>query len=127
MVLFFFYDKLTNPKLIQKINSEYTISDGYTLIYSYDKENNSIQFSNEIIHNTVLLHGKVVDFDMTIQEIIEKINTIEEITLWKEKEKGKEKDIDIENNQCKYKLYNVLVNTIQNGFCKAYIFVKQVE
>jgi hypothetical protein len=123
MVLFFFYDKLINPKLIQQINTEYTISDGYTLIYSYDKENNSIQFSNEIIHNTVLLHGKVVDFDMTLQEIVEKINTIEEITLWKEK--GKEKDI--ENNQCKYKLYNVLVNTVQNGFCKAYIFVKQVE
>ena len=125
MVLFFFYDKLVNPKIIQQINTEYTISDGYTLIYSYDKENNSIQFSNEIIHNTVLLHGKVVDFDMTLQEIIEKINTIEEITIWKGKEKEKEKDT--KNNQCKHKLYNVLVNTVQNGFCKAYIFVKQVE
>ena len=125
MVLFFFYDKLVNPKIIQQINTKYEISDGYTLIYSYDKENNSIQFSNEIIHNTVLLHGKVVDFDMTLQEIIEKINAIEEITMWKENEKEKEKEK--ENNQYKYKLYNVLVNTIKNGFCKAYIFVKQIE
>ena len=78
MVLFFFYDKLTNIELIKKINERFEISDGYVLINRYDNINNILEISDNSINNMNILHGKIVSFNMNIEDIIIKINEIEE-------------------------------------------------
>jgi hypothetical protein len=78
MVTFFFYNKLTNIELLKKINIQFKINDGYVLIQNYDKQNNILEISNKSIDNNTVLHGKIVIFDMTLEDALNQINKIEE-------------------------------------------------
>ena len=78
MVLFFFYDKLTNIELIRKINEIFEMNDGYIFINKYDNVNNILEISDKSINNNILLHGKIVNFNMNLEDIIIKINEMEE-------------------------------------------------
>jgi hypothetical protein len=78
MVHFFFYDNLTNIELIRQINEQFEIDDGYILLDRYISANNikiSIDDNNKVNSNNInILHGKIVKFDMKLEDIIMKIN-----------------------------------------------------
>ena len=78
MISFFFYNKLTNPDLISKINTVYEICDGFVNVKIHNT-NNFIEIDDDPYNNTIKLNGKIVSFDMRISEIIKKIHELEEI------------------------------------------------
>ena len=82
MVLFFFYNYLTDVELIKKINDYFEISDGYIIIQNDDSETNSFEISNKTI-NTKLLYGKIVHFNVKLNDVINKMNEMEECKLEK--------------------------------------------
>jgi hypothetical protein len=106
MVKFFFYNKLTNLELIQKININFEINDGYIIMQNYDIENNLLEISDNSSKNNKLLHGKIVNFNMKLDDIIKKINEIDECKL---------------ENKIKYSLKEIWTNKTFGGTYKAYI------
>ena len=106
MVCFFFYNKLTNIELIQKINKSFEICDGYIIIQNYDSENNILEISDDSFNNTKLLYGKIVNFNMSLNGIIQKINEIDECKF---------------KNKIKYSLEQIWSNKTFGGVSKAYI------
>ncbi len=106
MVKIFFYNKLTNIELIKKINDNFTIDNGYIIIKNYDNENNILEISENKSLNNKILNGKIVNFDMTIYDIIKKINEIDECKI---------------ENKIKYTLETVWANKISGCSYKVYI------
>jgi hypothetical protein len=105
MVKFFFYNNLTSIEVIKKINNTFEFWDGYIIIQNYDKTNNILEISKNRLNNNKLLYGKLVDLNMKMDDIINKINEIEECKL----------------NKIKYTLETVWVNKVFGGTYKAYI------
>ena len=81
MVRFFFYNKLTNVEVIKKINNSFEICDGYIIIQNYDSKNNLLEINEKPSYNNKLLYGKIVNFNMKLDDILQKINEIEECKL----------------------------------------------
>jgi len=106
MVKFFFYNKLTNVDLIKKINHNFEIYDGYILIQNYDNEKNILEICGNSLNNNNLLYGKIVDFNMKLDNVIQKINQNEDCKL---------------ENKIKYSLEQIWANKIFGGAYKAYI------
>ena len=106
MVRFFFYNKLTNIELINKINNNFEIYDGYIIIQNYDSENNLLKISDKSLNNNNILYGKIVDFNMKIDDIIKKINEIDECKL---------------ENKIKYTVEEIWTNKTFGEKYKAYI------
>lgn len=105
MVRFFFYNKLTNIELIKKISNNFEIYDGYIIKENNDMINNILEVNDKSLSNDKLLYGKIVDFNMKIYDIINKINEIEECRL----------------DKIKYTVETILINGIYGGISKAYI------
>ena len=103
MVRFFFYNKLTNIELIKKINENFEIYDGYIIIQNYDIVNNLLEISDKSLNNNKLLYGKIVNFNMKLDDIIKKIN-----------------ELKFENKK-KYTLEEIWTNKTFGGTYKAYI------
>jgi glycine cleavage system H lipoate-binding protein len=103
MVRFFFYNKLTNIELIKKINEIFEIYDGYIIIQNYDIVNNLLEISDKSLNNNKLLYGKIVNFNMKLDDIIKKIN-----------------ELKFENKK-KYTLEEIWTNKTFGGTYKAYI------
>lgn len=106
MVRFFFYNKLTNIELIKRINPNFDIYDGYIIIKNYDRENNLLEISDNQLNNNTLLYGKIVNFNISIDDVIKKINDIEECKI---------------ENKIKYILETIWVNKKSGGTYSAYI------
>jgi len=106
MVRFFFYNKLTNVELIEKISNKFEIYDGYIIIQNYDIENDNLEISKKSLNNNKLLYGKIVDFNMNLDNIIKKINEIEDCNF---------------KNKIKYLLEEIWTNKTFGGTYKAYI------
>jgi len=106
MVKFFFYNKLTNVELLKKINNNFEMYDGYIIIQDYDIEKNLLEISDNSFNNNKLLYGKIVDFNMKLDDIIKKINEIEEYKV---------------KNKNKYILETIWANKTFGGTYKAYI------
>lgn len=81
MVLFFFYNDLTDIELIKKINTNAKINDGFVMVQNYDSENDILEISEKTINNNILLYGKIVMFDMKLDDVIQKINKNPNYTL----------------------------------------------
>ena len=75
---FFFYNKLKNPYLLNKINKNFQIKDSCILVKKYNKDLNFLEIDNNSSKNTELLEGKLVYFDMDNNDVITKINNIKE-------------------------------------------------
>lgn len=117
MVHFFFYDNLTNIELIKQINEQFEINDGYIVLDKYislnnikishtvdtvDTDNNKVNSNN----NKHILHGKIVNFDMKLEDIIVKINEILDCGI---------------TNKIKYRIDTVLVNKeIDENSCSVF-------
>jgi hypothetical protein len=106
MISFFFYNKLTNTELIKKINNNFEILDGYIIIENYNRENNVLEINDNLMNNNKLLYGKIVKFNMNLDDIIKKINKIEECRL---------------ENRTKYTLTTIWANKQFGGTYKTYI------
>jgi len=106
MVKFFFYNKLTNLELIKKININFEIYDGYIMIQKYDIKNNILEINNKLLKNNKLLNGKIVNFNMKLDDIIKKINEIDECKL---------------ENKIKYSLDEIWITKTFEETHKAYI------
>jgi len=106
MVKFFFYNKLTNVEVLKKINNDYEIYDGYIIIQNYDSENNFLGISDISINNNKILYGKIVDFNMKFEDVIKKLNEIEDCKI---------------ENKTKYTVETIWTNKISGGTYKAYI------
>lgn len=78
MVLFFFYNKLTNKELIDKISINNKIIDGTIMVQEYNIINNDILINNINKNNNKILLGKIVEFDISFNDVINKINSISE-------------------------------------------------
>jgi hypothetical protein len=78
MVYFFFYENLTNINLIKKINHIFEIMDGYIKIQNYDREMNVLTINDDDQLNNTILHGKIVNFNMKLENIFNKIYEIDE-------------------------------------------------
>ena len=107
MVLFFFYKNLTNSTLLNKINPIYDINDGYALIEKYDSNTDNLAISDTPKKNNKILYGKLVDFNMKLEEVMNKINEIEECKF---------------KNKTTYTVETIWVSKIINGgVYRAYI------
>jgi hypothetical protein len=106
MVRFFFYNKLTSIELIKKITTNFEICDGYIIIENYNIENNILEISNKAINNNKILFGKIVNFNMKLDDIINKINEINECKI---------------ENKTKYKLEIIWANKMFGGTFQTYI------
>uniref|UniRef100_A0A6C0LJW1 Uncharacterized protein n=1 Tax=viral metagenome TaxID=1070528 RepID=A0A6C0LJW1_9ZZZZ len=106
MTSFFFYNKLTNVDLIKQINTCFEICDGFIIIHKYDRENNVLEISDDSLNNNKTLTGKIVTFNMGLNDIIKKIGEIEEVKT---------------NNNPKCTLKTIWVNKPLGGKCKTYI------
>ena len=109
MVLFFFYDKFINIELLNKINDNFDMADGYIIIQNYDSDNNILEISDEPVNNNKILYGKIVSFDAKLDFVVSKMNHIEEFKF-----KNDSRD-------AKYKLDAVWVNKKLGGVYKAFI------
>ena len=104
MTVFFFYKNLMNVELIKKISTDFTLNDGYIIIESYDSEKNILQINSKIEKNNMLLHGKIVTFNIKLEHVLEKMNGIEECKF-----------------KSKYALDTVFASRISGGVYKAHI------
>jgi hypothetical protein len=78
MVLFFFYKNLTSIDLIKQICLDFEISNGWISVKKYSFATNTLEISKNPENNTNVLEGIIVDFDLTITQILEKISQISE-------------------------------------------------
>jgi hypothetical protein len=91
--------------LLKRINIHFKIEDGYVLIQNYDRQRNILEISDKSINNNTLLHGKIVIFDMTLEDVIKQINEIDECKL----------------KNAKYKLETIWPDDVFGSVVKAYI------
>ena len=101
MTSFFFYNKLINEELINKINPYFQICDGYILVTHYDKENNVLEINGNTSNNNKVLHGKIVNFNMKLEDILN-------LRRFK-------------NKNDKYTLDTIWASKMKGGRCKTYI------
>lgn len=75
MTIFFFYNNLTNINLITKIDTNFSIINGYIFIEYYNE--NTIKINNNSTYNTKILYGKIVIFNYDLDYILDKINKLD--------------------------------------------------
>ncbi len=102
----FFYNKLNNIDMINKISSVNLIKDGYIFITEYDKDSNTLVIGDRSDEKKNLLCGKLASFNMTLEQIVEKINGFDEVKF---------------PNREKYTIETIHVQTYSSGTYKAYI------
>ena len=81
MVFFFFYHHLMHTDNLNKLHEQYTMEQGYVMVQSYDEDTHRLCLCKKKGDPTKL-YGRMVEFkQITLQEIITKLNDIEEIRL----------------------------------------------
>jgi small nuclear ribonucleoprotein (snRNP)-like protein len=101
MSWFFFYNKLKNHELIDKISKNNDIYDGSILVENFDPQTNTL-----ITGNNKILDGKLVHFDASLSTILNNIHEIRD---------------DINYGKSKYTVDTILVNYGALKLKKAYI------
>jgi hypothetical protein len=98
MSVFFFYNNFKDTKLIDLISTNYRITDGYINIKSYRNNKLDVKGNNE------QLFGKIVYFNLQLEQILEKINNIRNI-----------------HNNLRYTIQKIEVYKLDNSVELAYI------
>lgn len=95
---FFFYYKMKKISNIDKLNLKYKYSESFIKIQYFDSKNNTIVINDDEQKNTNFIFGKLVIFNCTLNEILEKLNKIDNINLKKSKYCVKKIDVRLFNN-----------------------------
>lgn len=82
---FFFYYKMKKISNIDKLNLNYKYCDSFVKIQYFDSKNNSIVINDEKEKNTNFIFGKLVIFDCTLTELLDKLKNIDNINIKKNK------------------------------------------
>ena len=69
---------MKNEELIKKISPSYELVNGYTSVHYYDEELNILEIGSNHMRRNVLLYGKLVTFDISLNDVLCKINEISE-------------------------------------------------
>jgi hypothetical protein len=90
MIQFFFYNDFS---FIKQQIPFLTITDGYILVESYDVNENKIQINKCNKQNNVLLLGKIITFNDSLDNLMNIINnqmnvTCQYTTIWANKRSG---------------------------------------
>lgn len=113
MINIFFYNKLKEVEMIYKISRNVVIRDGYTIVKKYDIKTNTLVMG-DTFSRSEMLQGKIVSFQLTWEQIMDKLNNIDEIRIPFKPKYNME-------------IIDVIVNTNENNKCvhfskeKAYI------
>ena len=84
MNYFFFYNKMTTTEMISRINTDYTLEDAYIYVDMYDKINQRFSFKeNNYNSNKIKINGKLCSFNLSLIEILMKLNNIDELKTTK--------------------------------------------
>jgi hypothetical protein len=93
--------------LIKKINQNFQMSDAYLLVKHYDPDQNILDLGTPDGCKNEILKGKMVSFNMSLPDVLNKINQIVEYQF----EDGREK----------YIVDTVWITKYTGGVIKAYI------
>lgn len=97
---FFFYNNLKDINIINKVESDNIINDGYITIEKYCKEHDIL-----ILGYKHQLAGKFVSFNSSLQDILDKLNQIPNIR-YENKSRYKMQIVDVYTNSLdSYKAY----------------------
>ena len=107
-VQFFFYNNLLDINLLNKISENIKIIPSYILVDHYNKENNLLIISNKDSINKKILKGLLVQFDITLSEVLQKIL-----------------ELDKTNHKQNYNLDTVNVNIHKDETTTAYIIYRK--
>lgn len=80
MVNLFFYNKLKDIELINKISVNNEIKDGYIYVKKYGIEQNSFILGNTNERNEIV-RGKIVLFYLTLEQTLDRLNNILQIRI----------------------------------------------
>ena len=106
MVIFFFYKYLTSERLIKQISENFEICDGHVNIHNYDNVQNRLEFDRDPSNNSMILHGKIVTFNMKLCDVMNKIHDIRECRF---------------KNRPTYTMETILAYRPNGDICDAYI------
>lgn len=81
MVTFFFYHHLMHTNTLNQLHHNYVMERGYVMVQSYDENTQHLCICKKTDNHT-RLYGRIVEFNqITFNEIITKLNRIEEFRL----------------------------------------------
>ena len=95
---FFFYYKMKKISNIDKLNLNYKCFDSFIKIQYFDSKNNTIVINDDDMKNINFIFGKLVIFNCSLNDILEKLKEIDNIHLKKSKYYIKKIDVRLFNN-----------------------------
>lgn len=95
---FFFYYNMKKISNIDKLNLTYRYSDSFIKIEYFDSHNNTIVINDNDMKNTNFIFGKLVIFDCTLTEVLDKLKEIDNISLKKSKYSLKKINVRLYDN-----------------------------
>lgn len=81
MTKVFFYLNLKNEKNIKKISNNYNVINGKIYIEYYNSKLNKYIINKNIEKNKNILNGKLYFLDISLNELIQKINNLKNIQI----------------------------------------------
>ena len=76
-----FYSKMRSIENIKKLNCKYKMFDCYTFVNFYNTKSNIIRISENPIDNKSKLYGKLYYLDISLSELVFKLNTLNNIQI----------------------------------------------
>ncbi len=103
MVTFFFYKNFVSTEMLSKISNNFQCVDGYVIVEDFDLDQDLVLINRDSNKNNVLLHGKIVYFAMTANDVVKNIEKCKLCT------------------KQKYTMETIWVNKARGGLEKAFI------
>jgi hypothetical protein len=108
MIKVFFYLNFKNTEYVNQITNDYTVTNGIINIEFYDSKNNKFVINKDSSKNTNILNGKLYYFNLSLGELIKRINNIDNIQI---------------NKRTKYEIISIDVITNNNIEKDVYIIL----
>lgn len=83
MIKIMFYSKMKDINNINKLNCNYKMVKCYTFVNYYNTENNIIRISKNSDENKSKLYGNLYYLDISLEELVSKLNTFDNIQIVK--------------------------------------------
>ena len=105
---FFFYYNMKKISNIDKLNLNYRYSDSFIKIEYFDSKNNTIVINDDQKKNINFIFGKLVIFNCTLTEVLDKLKDIDNISLKKSKYSLKKINVRLYNNSIIEDVYIII-------------------